>query len=235
MDGVQIAWPLRSLPQFPAQPREVDIHRPVGAAVRQTPDMCEQVPPGDYLPRVESQVVEQLELAPAQVEYRSVERDLMGASVEPKAANLKWLPGPGAARLGPSQDCLDPGLDLVRAEWLDHVVVRSRIQRPDDLGLIVARGDHQHRHRADRTDHAQCFLPAEVGQPKIEQHGIGRRLEDLLQRGHCRGCAGYYMTAFRQGAGQRVPDGNIVLYQQQLNHNKTVTGVSNAVKGNRLK
>jgi hypothetical protein len=27
------------------------------------------------------------------------------------------------------------------------------------------------------------------------------------------------MTALRQGANQRVPDGGIVLYQQQLSHN----------------
>jgi hypothetical protein len=43
------------------------------------------------------------------------------------------------------------------------------------------------------------------------------------------------MTAFRQGANQRVPYGVIVLYQQQLNHNTTVTGIINGMKEARHK
>ena len=53
--------------------------------------MREQVPPGDYLPRVSGQVVQQLELAPAEVEAHPVEGDLMGARVQPEAAHLKRL------------------------------------------------------------------------------------------------------------------------------------------------
>src|SRR5260370_3937961 len=118
MDGVEVAWPLRGLPQFPAQPREVDVHRPVSAAERHLPDMREQVPPADHLSCVEGQVMQQVELAPAQVKCHSVEGDLMGASVQPKAANLKWLPGLGTARLSTPQDRPDPAPNPVRPERL---------------------------------------------------------------------------------------------------------------------
>jgi len=127
--------------------------------------MGQQIPPGDHLPRVQGQVVQQVELAPAEVDCLAVESDLMSARVQPEAGDLKRVPGPGAARLCPPQDRPDPGLDLVCPERLDDVVVRPCVKRPDDLGLIVARGDDQHGHGADGTDHAQRFLPAEVGQP----------------------------------------------------------------------
>ena len=193
--------------------------------------MSEQIPPGDHLARVAGQVVQQVELALAEVKFHAVESGLMGARVQPKAADLKWLGGVlGAVPFRTPQDRPDPGIDLVRPERLDHVIICAGIQRPDDFGLVVTRGDYQHSHRADGTDHAQRLLPAEVGQPKIEEHGIGRRLENLLQRGRCRGCAGDRMAAFRQGTNQRVPDGGIVLYQQQLRHNTTVTGFGNGLK-----
>src|SRR6516164_6761311 len=86
----------------------MDVHRPVGASVRHPPDMREQVPPGDYLPRVRSQVVQQLELAPAEVKAHPVEGDLMGARVQPEAAHLKWLTGLRDTRFRTSQDRPDP-------------------------------------------------------------------------------------------------------------------------------
>ena len=184
--------------------------------------MGEQIPPGDHLAHVEREVVQQVEFAPAQIEGPAIEGDLMGVRVQPQAADLDRAAA-GAVRLGAPQDRPDPGLDLARPERLDQIIICARVQRPDDLALVVAGGDHQHRHGADRTDHAQRLVPVEVRQPEIEQDGIGRRIKNLPQRDHGGGRAGYRMTALRQGADQRAPDGGIVLYQQQLGHDRTVT------------
>jgi len=51
-----------------------------------------------------------------------------------------------------------PRLDLAGPEWLDHVVVGAGVEHPDDLGLVVAGGDDDHGHRADRADHPQCLV-----------------------------------------------------------------------------
>src|SRR5262252_9461207 len=64
---VDVARMLRGLPELAAQPRDVDVHRLVGPAVGHPPHVGEQVPPGDHLAGVQGQVVQQVELAPAQV------------------------------------------------------------------------------------------------------------------------------------------------------------------------
>ena len=83
----------------------------------------------------------------------------------------------------------DPGLQLTGAEWLDQIVVGTRIEGPDDLVLHTTGGGHDHRHRADRTDHLEQLEPIEIGKPEVEDHQVGctlyRRFE-ALHGGCCR-------------------------------------------------
>jgi len=84
----------------------------------------------------------------------------------------------------PAEHCADPGLDLARAERLDDVVVRAGVEHPDDLGLVVASGDHHDGNRADGAHHPQRLVPADVGEAQIEQDQVRRRGQQVLERAH---------------------------------------------------
>src|SRR5947208_3506517 len=56
--GVDVARLLRRLPEFAAQPRDVDVHRLVGPAVGHPPHVGEQIPPANHLPGVQREVVD---------------------------------------------------------------------------------------------------------------------------------------------------------------------------------
>src|SRR5262249_13965266 len=96
----------------------------VGAAVRQAPDVREQVAAGHHPPGPQRQGVEQVEFAAAQGQRRVVPRGLVPPQVKPEAAD-RAQGGAGRGILGrPPKHRANPGLDLSRAERLDHVVVR---------------------------------------------------------------------------------------------------------------
>jgi hypothetical protein len=122
------------------------------------------------------QVVEQVELAPAQLEPGAVQGGLVCVRVQPQAADLERAGRTRAGAGRPAQHGADPGVDLARAERLDHVVVSPRVEHPDDLGLIVARGDHHDRDGCDGPHHPQGLVPAEIGQPEVEQDQVRRRV-----------------------------------------------------------
>src|SRR5215471_6379399 len=87
--GVDVARLLRRLPQLAAQPRDVDVHRLVGPAVGHPPHVGEQIPPGDHLAGVQREVVQQVELPPAQVEGRAVQGRHVRVDVQPESADLQ--------------------------------------------------------------------------------------------------------------------------------------------------
>lgn len=60
-----------------------------------------------------------------------------------------------------------------RSDRLGQVVVGTRIERLDPFAHIVARSQHQHRHRQVGLAQAAADLnPAEVGQGPVEQHQV---------------------------------------------------------------
>ena len=55
-----------------------------------------------------------------------------------------------AGALDPADQGVDPGDQLAHGERLGHVVVGADAQPDQHVGLVVAGGEHQHRHRAAR-------------------------------------------------------------------------------------
>jgi hypothetical protein len=92
---VQVTRLLRGFPELAAQPGDVDIDGLVGAAVGHAPDVSEQVTPGDHLAGMECQVVQQVELAPAQIQWRTVQGGLVPVRVQPQAADSRSSPSCG--------------------------------------------------------------------------------------------------------------------------------------------
>src|SRR5262245_8149369 len=133
---MQVTGLLRRLAQLPAQPRYVHVDGLVRAAVRQVPDVREQVTAGCYLSLPQRQVMQQVEFAAAEIERRAVQGGLVTVWVEPEAADGEQVGGRLAAWGRPAEHRTDPGLDLARAERLDHIVVGPGVEHPDDLGLV---------------------------------------------------------------------------------------------------
>jgi hypothetical protein len=201
----------------------VDVDGLVRAPIRQAPDVGQQVAPGDHLAGVQRQVVQQVELAPAEVQPRPVQGGLVPGRVQPQAADLELASVRRPALGGAAQDRPDPRVDLAGPERLDHIVVGARVQHPDDLCLVVACRDHHHRYRADRAHHPQRLVAAETGQAEVEQDQVGGRVEDVLQRVHRARHAGHGVAAFGESPDEGPPDGGVVLDQQQLCHGHEVT------------
>ena len=81
------------------------------------------------------------------------------------------LGGPlDAAQQGP-----DPGDDLAHREGLGHVVVGADAEAHEQVGLVGAGGEHEHRHRPDGLDPAADLEAVEPGQHDVEHDEVGRR------------------------------------------------------------
>ena len=72
----------------------------------------------------------------------------------------------------PPQQRADPRDELAHAERLGQVVVRADAQPDQDVGLVVASRQHQHRHRAHRLDPAAHLVPVEPGQHHVEHDQV---------------------------------------------------------------
>ena len=75
---------LSGLAELPAQPQHVHVDGLVRAAVGQPPDVGEQVTAGHHLSGPQRQVVQEVELAAAEVERRAVQVGLVPVRVQPQ-------------------------------------------------------------------------------------------------------------------------------------------------------
>jgi len=71
-----------------------------------------------------------------------------------------------------SQHCPDTGHELLRAEGLREIVVRSRVQARDAVLLRRAGGQHDHGNCAALSNHPQQLETAENRQHNVENHKV---------------------------------------------------------------
>lgn len=92
---------------------------------------------------------------------------------------------------------------------------RTRIEQRNDLVLVIAGRDDQHRRGGHRPQHRQDSLPVEVGQAEVQQHHIGFDVGHHPQRLEPARDAVHDVTPLGHPAGQRATDRRVVLDQQQ--------------------
>jgi hypothetical protein len=190
----------------------------VGATVRQSPYVREQFTLRDHLTRAHGQVVQQVELAPGQVELPVVQRCLVRLSVQAEPAYDDRLAAPELVSCRSPQYGPDPGLNLADAERLDQVVIGARVEHLDDVRLVVPGGRDDDGYLTDRSEHAQRFVPIEVGQAEIKDHKIGGRIDHELQRFHGVRRTRNGMATLGKRTHQGAADRGVIVDEQQLGH-----------------
>jgi len=72
-----------------------------------------------------------------------------------------------------SQDGPDAGDELARAERLRDVVVGADTEADQDIGLVVASGEHDDGHGSLGLDATAHLQPVETGKQEIEHDDVG--------------------------------------------------------------
>ena len=118
----------------------------------------------------------------------------------------------------------DPRSKLVQRKGLDHVVIRPRVEPPDPVRLLRARGDEDDGHlalgrRALPAQTAQEFVPARPWQHPVEQHEVHPRgLERLPSARRVLDLADL-ISRFAEVPRDHLPHGRLVLHDQNArNH-----------------
>ena len=135
-----------------------------------------------------------------------------------KVPSARAVRSVGRGQLGGPVDAAqqrgNPGHDLAHPERLGEVVVGADAEADQDVGLVVAGGEHQHRDRALGLDPSAHLVPVEPGQHHVEQHhrrvGLGRQRHG---RGAVEGL-GHDVALGTQPLGHLVVDDPVVLDHQ---------------------
>ena len=172
-------------------------------------------------PRSLGERQQQVELLAAQVEGRPsrVAVRAFGSTTRPPMTSSRSA-ATGAA---PAQHGAEPGVELVGADGLDDVVVGAAVEGGHDVGVAVAGAHDDDRHGGDGPQHAQDLLPVDVGQAEVEEHDLGRLVDDGLQRVQARADGGDGVSAVGQRADQSGADGRVVLDDEDGGHEGKAT------------
>ena len=160
-------------PSLRAQPAHVRVDGPLARAVAPAPDVGEQL-----LARVDDagargEQRQQVELGRGQVHRLAADLHPAGRGVELEHADPQRVAGGRGPPLDPPQQRAHARHQLARRERLGHVVVGADAEPDEHVGLLAARGQHQHRHRPVAL-HALADLEAvDAGEHHVEHHQVG--------------------------------------------------------------
>ena len=118
----------------------------------------------------------------------------------------------GAADLG-----AHAGQQLGQAEGLGDVVVGTRIQTDDEIGVLAAGGEHEDGGGQTLSAHLTGDIePVDIGQAEIQHDDVGAG--DLLES-TLAGAVGAHLVALApEGASEGLGDGGIVLNEKHCRH-----------------
>jgi hypothetical protein len=159
------------------------------------------------------QHVQQVELAPGQLERLAGERGDPGGRIDVHVADRdRGGRGRRAGRgRGPAQHGADARDQLGHAERLHQVVVGAELESDHTVGLLAAGGQHDDRHLRGRADYPADVAAVGVRQAQVEQDDVGfvaaHRFEAVGARA---GDADLVALALERRA-QRIGDRRLVL------------------------
>ena len=176
---------------------------------RVPPHEAEELVAGEHLPGMARGGVEQPELAAGEPEVAPPARRDVAARVHDEVLEDD---GTVAGHAAAAQERLEPRGELGEREWLDEVVIGSRLQAADAVLHVVARGEDADRDldaaRAHAPDDAHAV---EVGHRHVEDDRRGRAGRDGVERGAAPGGRLDGEALEAQRALEGLPDGPLVV------------------------
>ena len=193
----------------------------VAAAVGLVPHLGEEFSPGDDIGAGPGEVCEEVELEAGQIERLTVESCRAASGVDHERGDDQPVAVGGRVGVA-AEHRADASVDLRGREGFDDVVVGAGVEEPDDLGLVVAGGGHDHRCRGDAAEHGQDLAAVEVGEAKVEDDDVGLPVDRGGERVGAGGLGAHRVASVGETAYQRGADVLIVLDDEHRRHLPTI-------------
>jgi hypothetical protein len=153
------------------QTADVDVHGPWSHEAVAAPDLIKKPIAVEYMTRVGSQIIQELELQRTQLHRPVTHGHLLSSHVEPQAPGLHHLPLFCSALL-PAQNRSDARHKLPRAEGFDHIVVPANLQTEDSVHFLTLGREENYRQSFQAIVDAEALANLKtvfVRQKDIEQ------------------------------------------------------------------
>ncbi len=156
------------------------------AGIGPAPDLAHEVVAAADRSRLGREGEQQVELQRGEVHLGSPRRRRVARPGRRRgrraSSTAGWSRGERAGPLDPAQQGPDPGHDLAHPERLRDVVVGADAEPDEQVGLVGAGRQHEHRHGALGLDAATHLEPVEAGQHEVEHDEVGRVVGVSLHR-----------------------------------------------------
>src|SRR6185503_7548282 len=166
-----------------AEMPDVDVDRARLAVVGAPANALEELPPAEHHARLGGEQREQLELDERERDGLTPHLDGASRQVDDDLAAVdQVLPATCEMRVrGASQERPDPAPELADRKRLRDVVVGSELEPEHLVELVVARGEHDDRHRAVRAKPAADLEAVDLREHDVEHDEVDRLLGEAPQ------------------------------------------------------
>ena len=179
--------PDRAGPQLVAQGLDMRVDGASTGGVDPVPDLFEQLLARQHGLRFARQGREQVEFGRGQMHGFVVERHTACGRVDYNRAEIEdfrvlAVLGDHLGAFHTAQQRLAARQQLTHRKRLGHVIVRTGAQADDDIGLLVTRGEHEHRHRTVRHDTLGGLDAVDAREHHIHDDEVGVHLRRVNQK-----------------------------------------------------
>ena len=211
--------------QLAAQVRHVDAQVVGLAVVLRSPDLVQKMSLGHQPARVTDELLQQPPLDRRQADL------LLRAGVDardPGGRQIDTERGGSDHRVigivsTSSKRCAHAGQQLTHAERLAHVVVGTRVERRDLVGLLAAHREHDDRHLAPTADPLDHTHAVYTGQAKVEQDHVGVGVRGEYERLFSGGRQDHVVGARLEVDLERLADLGLVVDDEHSGHLMTAS------------
>ena len=158
--------------RLPSQVADENLQRVRCKAQVVAPHALEEGRPGQHLPRMEHEQLEESELSARQVDRAAGTSHLARDRVE---LEIREVQGAVVAGGSPAQQRAQAGEELAERERLDEIVVGARVETVDSVLDRVARRQHQDGNTAAQPDRPAGLPAVERRHQNVQHDRIGRR------------------------------------------------------------
>jgi hypothetical protein len=165
------------------QAADVNVHSPWSDEAVAAPDLVKKPIAVEYMTRVRSQIVQELEFQRTQRHRLATNGHLLSSRIEPKAPGLHHLPLFCNALL-PAQYRSDAGHQLPRAEGFDHVIVPANLKAENSIHFLTLSGEEDYRQSLQAIVGAEALAntkPVFVRQKNVQEEYVGRITTKIIE------------------------------------------------------